>query len=152
VRDVGVDDLEGFDAVVLLATVCSDPVGNLNPGSMYGINHRAFEQAREAGVSRFVFASPCSLYGKAGEDMLDETAGLAPVKPYGDSKALAEHAIAKLADNGFSPTSIRNVTAYGVLDRLEPLRRLRPSRSPSGQRLCGVAAARGSVGSAAPCA
>ena len=122
VRDVATDQLRGFDAIVHLAALSNDPLSNLNPECTYDINHRATVRlarlAKEAGVPRFLHSSSCSLYGTAGDDMLDESAGFNPVTPYGESKVRAEREVAALSDDHFSATFLRNATAYGVSPRL----------------------------------
>jgi len=121
-RDVRVSDLRGFDAVMHLAALSNDPLGDVNPQCTYDINHlgsvRLARLAKQAGVPRLIFASSCSLYGVAGDEMLTEEAAFNPITPYGVSKVLFERDVAKLADDDFCPTFLRNSTAYGVSPRL----------------------------------
>ena len=128
-RDVTAEDLAGIDAVVHLAALCNDPLGNLDPDLTYEINLRSTvrlaKAAKEAGASRFLFSSSCSLYGSGATDVplterpfLDESADFFPVTPYGESKIRAEQALAELNDDDFSTAFLRNATAYGFSPRL----------------------------------
>jgi len=122
IRDLTVADLSGLDAIVHLAALSNDPMGDLNDAWTVEINHAASVRlarlAKDAGVSRFVYASSCSLYGAGGDDAVDERAPLRPLTPYALSKARSEEDIAPLADAAFSPVFMRSATAYGVSPRM----------------------------------
>ncbi|MEZ5825658.1 MAG: NAD(P)-dependent oxidoreductase [Geminicoccaceae bacterium] len=122
IRDIERADVEGFDAVLHLAGLSNDPLGDLEPDTTYDINHKASvrlaELARDAGVRRFVFSSSCSNYGAAGDDYLDESAAFNPVTPYAESKVWTERDVAPMASDSFSPTFLRSATAYGISARL----------------------------------
>lgn len=121
-RDICAEQLLGMDAVVHLAALSNDPLGNLDPQLTYDVNHlasvRLAEQAKQAGVRRFLYSSSCSSYGAAGDDLLTEEAEFHPVTAYGESKVLADREISRLADATFCPTFLRNATAYGYSPRL----------------------------------
>lgn len=117
-RDVEPGDLAGLDAVIHLAALSNDPLGDLDPELTADINRdasiRLARLAKEEGVSRFLFASSCSLYGVAGEEPVDESSAFNPITPYGHSKVAVEEALRDMADDHFSPTFLRNATAYGA--------------------------------------
>lgn len=122
IRDITAEDLEGFDAIVHLAALSNDPLGDLDPNLTEEINHlatvRLAKLARDVGVRRFVFSSSCSNYGAGVDDWLTEDSAFNPVTPYGRSKVNSELALSDLARDDFSPTFLRSGTAYGVSSRL----------------------------------
>ncbi len=121
VRTVALEQLRGFDAVVHLAELSNDPLGALLPEVTYDVNHRGSvrlaELAKGAGVERFVYASSCSVYG-AADGVVDETSPVAPQTAYAECKALVERDVSALADDGFSPSVLRNATAFGASPRM----------------------------------
>lgn len=122
IRDIEQSDVEGFDAIIHLAGLSNDPLGDLNPELTYEINYKASvrlaKMAKKFGVERFIFSSSCSNYGAGVQDWLDENSSFNPVTPYGRSKVMVEQDVSKLADDNFSPTFLRSGTAYGVSPRL----------------------------------
>ncbi len=122
IRDATPDHLAGFGAVVHLAGLSNDPLGDIDPAVTREINTDAAVSlalaAKLAGVPRFLFSSSCSNYGAAGQAFIAEDAEFRPVTPYGRSKASAEVELAELADEGFSPVLMRSSTAFGVSPRL----------------------------------
>ncbi len=121
-RDATPEQLSGYDAVVCLAALSNDPLGDLNAGTTQSVNLDGTLQlaraAKQAGVERFLFSSSCSLYGAAGSAPVAEDAEMFPVTPYGESKVAAEKELSLLADDNFSPAYLRNATAYGASTRL----------------------------------
>jgi nucleoside-diphosphate-sugar epimerase len=121
-REVTSEQLQGFEAVVHLAALANDPLGALVPQITYDINYHASvrlaRKAKEAGVQRFLYASTCSVYGAAGQDLVTESAPLRPLTPYAESKVRVEDDVAAIADESFSPVFLRNATAFGFSPRL----------------------------------
>ena len=122
IRDVTSEDVKGVDAIIHLAGLSNDPLGDLDPNLTYAINYQASVKlaklAKEAGVSRFIFSSSCSNYGAGGEDLLTEKSAFNPVTPYGRSKVMVEQDVSPMAGPTFSPVFLRNATVYGVSTRL----------------------------------
>lgn len=117
IRDLTVDDLRGFDAVMHLAALSNDPMGDVDPELTYQINLegsvRLAELAKEAGIARFLFASSCSIYGKGAKLDMDEGDPVNPLTAYAKSKIESEKRISAMADDHFTPVFLRNATAYG---------------------------------------
>jgi nucleoside-diphosphate-sugar epimerase len=122
IREITTEDLEGFEAVVHMAELSNDPLGQLNPEVTFKINHLASvqiaEAAKEAGVERFIYMSSCSVYGLGEDSHRTEESALDPQTAYAKCKTLVERDVSKMADDGFSPTFLRNATAFGASPRM----------------------------------
>jgi nucleoside-diphosphate-sugar epimerase len=122
IRHITAEDLAGFDGVVHMAELSNDPLGQLNPAITYQINHQGSvdlaRKCKQAGVARFVYTSSCSVYGVGSDDFMTEESVLNPQTAYAECKALVERDVAQLADDNFSPTFLRNATAYGPSPRM----------------------------------
>lgn len=122
IRHITTEDLQGVEAVVHLAELSNDPLGQLAPDITYDINHKGSvhlaKLAKAAGIQRFVYTSSCSVYGFATEDYVTEESTINPQTAYAKCKALVEQDVKLLADDGFSPTFLRNATAYGASGRM----------------------------------
>ncbi len=121
-RNITREDLEGFDAVVHLAELSNDPLGQNKPEITHKINHlgsvNIAKLCKEVGVKRFVYTSSCSVYGAGTSDFLDESSATNPQTAYAECKVNVERDLSQLADNTFSPVYLRNGTAYGASPRM----------------------------------
>jgi nucleoside-diphosphate-sugar epimerase len=121
-RHATVDDFAGVDAVVHMAELSNDPLGALAPAVTFEVNHqgsvRLARLAKQAGVSRFIYMSSCSVYGVAEGADVTETSPVNPQTPYAECKVLVERDLGPMADDTFSPTFLRNATAYGASPRM----------------------------------
>lgn len=122
IRTLTVEDVRGFDALVHLAELSNDPVGQLNPDVTFEINHRGSvhlaKLCKQAGVKRFIYMSSCSVYGSAGDELSTEESPLDPLTTYAQCKVLVERDLKAMADDSFSPTFLRNATAFGASPRI----------------------------------
>lgn len=122
IRDISIEDLQGVDAIAHMAELSNDPTGQLAPHITYEINHkgsvRLAKLAKEAGVRRFVYMSSCSVYGVATEGDVTEESPVNPQTAYAECKTLVERDVRPLADDDFSPTFMRNATAFGASPRM----------------------------------
>jgi len=122
IRHISLEDLQGVEAIVHMAELSNDPTGQLSPTITYDINHkgsvRLAEMAKQVGVKRFVYMSSCSVYGISGKEAVSETSPVNPQTAYAECKAMVERDVSKLADDSFSPTFMRNATAFGASPRM----------------------------------
>jgi nucleoside-diphosphate-sugar epimerase len=122
IRHITVEDLTGIEAIIHMAELSNDPTGQLSPTITYDINHkgsiRLAELAKQAGVRRFIYMSSCSVYGVASEGDVTEETGVNPQTAYAECKTLVERDLKPMADDNFSPTFMRNATAFGASPRM----------------------------------